>query len=64
MAEFECLEFEETGKASVLPESQGEASFVASPGSAAAFSWHLSLRRALHGELKVVTLLMGCFFGK
>lgn len=64
MAEFECLEFEEIWKASVLLESQGEASFVASLGSAAAFLWHLSLRRALHGELEVVTLHMQCFFGK
>lgn len=39
-------------------------SSVALLGSAAAFSWHVSLRRALHGELEVVTLHMGCFFGK
>lgn len=63
MAKFECLEFKEIWKTSVLLESQGEV-FVASLGSAAAFLWHLSLRRALHGELEVVTLHMQCFFGK
>lgn len=44
MAELEYLEFE-MWKASVLPESQEEASFVVSLGSAAAFSLHLSLKK-------------------